>query len=114
MGDFSKNIMFGKASVNGSVADAVILECLSDVEVVLAWGVMTGAGATSDTVKITDGTHDLTDTVDVSSKVDKAIFLFGTLDDAYRGVAAGTSLHAVNASGALVDVYLLAIPKNTP
>lgn len=73
-------------------------------------GVMTGAGAGSDTVKLTDGTNDITNTEDVSAKGDKDMFLFGEIDNAYSSLAAGATLNVVTASDALVEVLIIAVP----
>lgn len=77
------------------------------MKVICAWGIMSGAGAGSDTVKIDDGTNDLTDTVDVSAKGDTDLFLVGEIDDAYQVLAKGSSLIVTRASAAAVDVYIL-------
>jgi hypothetical protein len=57
-----------------------------------AWGVMTGAGAGSDTVQLKRNTTALSDAVDVSAKGDKAYFNFGTLDDAQMDFGNGDTL----------------------
>jgi hypothetical protein len=71
---------------------------------------MIGAGAAGDTVKMTDGTNDISDTVDVSAKSDKAVFDFGTWDDAHYVLNAGESLTMVTASDALVHATFLIMP----
>jgi len=75
-----------------------------------AWYVMHGAGAASDTVKITDGTNDITDDVDVSAKSDKDRANFGQIDDARYEIADAGTLAVTTASGALVEVYILLVP----
>jgi len=72
--------------------------------------IMVGAGAGGDTAKLTDGTTDITDNVDVSGKADKELFQFATWNDATATIAAGGAIHLVTASDALAEVHLLAIP----
>lgn len=67
-------------------------------------GVMTGAGAGGDTVKVTDGTNDLTDTADLSALADTDTFDMSQLDDAYWIVDKGDNLTCVTASDALCYV----------
>jgi len=107
---FNKAMFLFHGAVNASVTDLVLGTVLQDCRVVAVWGVMTGAGAASDTVKVTDGTNDITTAQDVSAKGDKALFMFADIDDARRDITAGISLHAINASSALVDVYVLCVP----
>jgi len=71
------------------------------------FGYMTGAGATSDTVKLTDGSSDIVTAVDVSAYSDKDIIRAAAIDDAKNEIAAGGSLHVVTASGALCKVFVL-------
>lgn len=86
-------------------------------KVVKAWYVMTGAGASSDTVKLESGDGAASETfaslhtavADVSSASDGDQALFATLLDSTSTVAAGGSLRAVTASSAAVDVYALCI-----
>ena len=107
---FSLTQFLFHGAVNATVTDLALGTVLQDCRIVLVWGLMTGAGAAGDTVKITDGTNDITTAQDLSAKGDKALFPFIDIDDARRDVTAGIVLHAVNASGGLVDVYVLAIP----
>jgi hypothetical protein len=69
-------------------------------------GIMTGAGGTSDTIKVTDGTNDITDTIDVSALADKSVFSAATIDDAYWNIDVGESLKVVTASAALAFVMV--------
>lgn len=71
------------------------------------WIVMIGAGASSDTAKLTDGTNDITDAVDVSSAARYAIVAGGEIDDAYHEIAKNGTLNVTTASGALCIVYAL-------
>ena len=67
------------------------------------------AGNASGTVKLTDGTNDITDAVAMAN-VDNVITRAGTIDDAYATIAAGGSLVATkNAAGDLGQVTVLAV-----
>jgi hypothetical protein len=79
----------------------------ADAFVLLVWYEMVGAGATSDTIQLTDGTTAITDAVDVSAKGDKAIGLVGTIDDAVRSLTNGKVLTSVPVSSALADLFVL-------
>lgn len=83
--------------------------CPRSCRIVDAWGVMTGAGGAGDTVKITDGTNDISDTVDLSSLGDNDLFAIGELDDAYVDLAEGGSLQVEAASDALVRLYVMVV-----
>lgn len=83
--------------------------CPRSCRIVDAWGVMTGAGAALDTVKITDGTNDISDTVDLSGLGDTDRFAIGELDDAYVDIAEGGSLRVVTVSDALVRLYIMVV-----
>lgn len=74
--------------------------------VVNAWVVMTGAGGAGDTVKLTDGTNDITNTMSVAAAADKDVLSFSTLDDAYHTIGKGDKLQVVTASDALCLVYV--------
>lgn len=74
-----------------------------------AEAIMTGAGAASDTVKIQRRTGastrtDVSDAVDVSAKADKAVFAFGTIDDAEVDFGNGDAVELLTASDALCRV----------
>lgn len=75
--------------------------------IVDAWSIATSADG--GTWKITDGTHDISNTVTVTG-TDKTINRAGTLDDAYNEIAADGSLSVVG-DGANADcqVYVLAV-----
>ena len=77
--------------------------------VIDSWLVMTGAGASSDTVKLTDGTNDITDAVDLSSAGDTDRLAVGEIDDAYYTIDAGGTLKAVTASAATCIIYALCV-----
>lgn len=81
--------------------------CPRNCRILDAWGIMTGAGAALDTVKLTDGTNDISDTVDLSSAGDTDRFTVGELDDAYTDISEGGSLKVVTASDALCRVYIM-------
>src|SRR3990167_10051962 len=73
------------------------------------WAVNHAAGGAADTVKLTDGTNDITDALDCN-KSDKVVTRVGTLDDAYWEVAYNGTLTIVTASAAPVDVYIRCVP----
>jgi hypothetical protein len=75
-----------------------------------AWGVMTGAGAAGDTVKLANsGGGDITEAVDLSAKADTETFRFATINDAQWEVAAAATLNCTNASDAAVTVTALCV-----
>lgn len=98
-----------KASASATPTYIFNANCPFPVLVTLAWHVMTAAGAASDTVKITDGTNDITNTADVSAASDKALTFFTSIDDAYHAINTGGTLRVVTASDAAVDVYVLLV-----
>ena len=70
-------------------------------------GVMSGAGAASDTVQLQDGSSNaITEAVDVSALSDKDKWDVATVDDTYYDIDAGENLKIVTASGALSLVYV--------
>jgi len=71
--------------------------------------VMTGAGAGSDTAKLTDGTNDVTNAVDVSSAADTAVVDGGQINDLYHEIDKGGTLNVVTASSAHCIVYVSCI-----
>lgn len=78
--------------------------------VIRAWGIMIGAGAAGDTVKVQKvsggSATDITDAVDVSAKVDKAFFNFGTIDDAQFETTEGDNIRVLTASDALCEIWV--------
>ncbi len=76
------------------------------VRILWVHGVMTGAGAASDTVKVGDGTNDITDTVDLSALTDKDVFEVGTYDDAYYTVTEAEDITVTTASDATCELYI--------
>ena len=83
--------------------------CPKACRILDVWGIMTGAGAALDTIKVTDGTSDITNTVDLSAQSDTARFGVGTVDDGYADIAEGGSLQVVTASDALVRLYIMGV-----
>ena len=75
--------------------------------VIKAWGVMTGAGAAADTVVVSDGTNNITDTADLSVFSNTDQFDFSQIDDTYFQINKGGSLVVTTASGALCRVYIM-------
>ena len=72
-----------------------------------AWGLMVGAGDSSDTVTIKKNSTAVSDAVDCSAKADKATFLFGTLDDAQMDFEDGDTTVVDLADDALVRITML-------
>lgn len=73
-------------------------------------GIMTGAGASADTVALQDGAGNvIVAAVDVSALSDKDKWDSSTVDDAYWDIDAGENLKVVTESGALcfVNVQLV-------
>ena len=81
------------------------------VRVILAWGIMTGAGAAADTVvlnKVSGGTTSaITNTADVSALSDTDQFDLSQINDANYRAAKGDNLSVTTASGALCEIYSL-------
>ncbi len=70
-------------------------------------GVMTGAGASSDTVVIKDhAANAISNTIDVSALSDKDTFEETSIDDLYWDIEKGENLTVVTASGALAYVMV--------
>lgn len=79
------------------------------LRVIDAWVVMHGAGDTGDKVKLTDGTTDITDDLDVSSASDEDRTTFAQLDDATWEIDKDGTLTIISTSGALAEVFVLCI-----
>lgn len=75
-------------------------------EVIYATGTMTGAGAAADTVVIQNNGTAITDTVDLSTLGDTAVFDFADINDAQYRINKGGTLQVVTASAALCIVYI--------
>lgn len=93
----------------GTASETIFDAASPAMEIIDCWGVMTGAGGASDTFKLTDGTNDITDAVDLSSAGDTDRLSVGEIDDAYSTLAEGDTLTVARASSAPVDVYILAV-----
>ena len=83
------------------------------IRVILAWGIMTGAGAASDSVvlnKVSGGTTSaITNTADVSAFSDTDQFDFSQINDANYRATKGDKLSVTTVSGALCQVYALCV-----
>lgn len=85
---------------------------LKKMRVVRAWGLMTAAGTTSWTGKITNGTNDITEAKDISAVADKAVFDW-TIDDAYMDLAVGAIPTVVAVTTACQFIaFLLLVPAD--
>ena len=70
-------------------------------------GIITGAGAASDTLLLEDGAgNNLTETVDVSALSDKDMWEAVTMDDLYTDIDYGENLRITTASAALARVTI--------
>ena len=95
-----------KQTVAGTSSYVVVANAAFKFRVVGVTGIMTGAGGASDTVKVTDGTNDITDTINVATLADKSVFSAATIDDAYWNISVGGDLKVETASGALAYVII--------
>ena len=70
--------------------------------------------STNGTMKLTDGTHDITDAI--TSAVDKTIGRAGTIDDVYSTIEKGQTLEIVCAGDAVANtiglVTIVIVPKD--
>lgn len=74
--------------------------------VIDVWAYSALAGA-ADTVKVTDGTTDITDALDMSG--DKDVKRATTIDDSVNEIAFDGTLEVVTASGAVCRVFILCV-----
>ncbi len=81
--------------------------CPQKLQVIDMWIICKDANA--GTVKLTDGTNDITNALTHGTS-DKAIVRVGTIDDAYWQIAVGGTLQAVPATGGAAEVYVLLMP----
>lgn len=65
-----------------------------------------GAGGGSDTVKLTDGTNDITAAIDVNV-ADNTRAPVVSIDDAYASIAKGGTLNVTTASAAVARVHIM-------
>lgn len=97
-----------QATVSGAGTVQIFnANCPTKMKIVDAWIVCTNN--TAGTVKLTDGTNDITDAI-THGTTDKAIVRAATIDDAYQTIAAGGTLNVVAATGGASQVYVLALP----
>lgn len=81
--------------------------CPWAIRVTRVRGIMTGAGASSDTVTVQDGDGNaISNTIDVSALSDKATFEESSIDDAYWDINKGENLKVVTESSALAYVIV--------
>lgn len=84
------------------------------IRVIDAWVVLRGAGTTSDTIQLKNGTTNaITDALDISGS-DQAVVRAGTINDAYHEIAAAGILRVTETDGGSSDspactVYVSAI-----
>lgn len=79
------------------------------LEVIDFWAIGEGSGA-SDTVKLTDGTDDITDALDMST--DKSVKRCTTIDDTKSAIAAGGTLKLVVASACPAKCFIMCMKVN--
>jgi hypothetical protein len=108
--DGGVTVVFEAAVSNGNTVAIHNADAPFKYRVIDAWSVASSADGGS--WKLTNGTNDISDTVNVTG-VDKAVDRAGTLDDAYNEIAADGSLSVVG-DGTLTDcqVYILAVRVN--
>lgn len=68
------------------------------IRVIDAWLVMKGAGTAGSTVTVKNGATAITNVLDVSASLDKAVVRFGSIDDAQTDIAAAGTLRISHAS----------------
>lgn len=93
------------AGANGNT-DVVLTH---KTRVIDAWLVLTGAGVTSATLQIKNGSNAITDEMAASGS-DQALVRCATINDAYHEIAAGGTLRVTGANGATMPaavVYVL-------
>ena len=78
-------------------------------EVIDCHVVMTGAGAASDTITITDGSNTIIAAIDCSSASDADVLRAASVDDAYSSLSVGDTLVCDRASACNADVYVRAV-----
>ena len=93
--------------VNPEVAAGQKVTLKGPARLLHAWGIMTGAGDSSDTVQIKKNTTAITDAVDLSAKSDGAFFNFGTFDDAAMDFDDGDYVHIDSADDAICTITML-------
>jgi len=98
---------------NTNICDA---NCPFKLTIIDAWVVITTAGSSATTIKLTDGTNDITDAMDIyngGAIGDKAIVRAGEIDDAYATLSEDDSLVATisdTTDSPACTVYVMAIP----
>jgi len=83
----------------------------SDLRIIRFNGYMTADGATGDTVKLDDGSNDISPAIDLSAKSDKDSFSQDSIDDAYNDIASAGTLRVVSASDAKCKVFIWAVNR---
>jgi hypothetical protein len=82
-------------------------------KVIMAWGIMTGAGGAGDTAvvqRVRGGTTTaVTDVADLSVFSDTDQFDFSQINGAANSLVKGDLLQVTTASGALADIYVLLV-----
>lgn len=77
------------------------------VKVIRVRGIMTGAGAASDTVQVQDGSSNaISNAIDVSALSEDDTFEEATIDTTYYTIQKGSNLKIVTASDALALVFV--------
>ena len=91
----------------GATVQIFNANCPRKILIIDAWLICSAAHANG-TVKLTDGTNDITDAMICA--VDKTIVRAGTIDDTYSTIAANGSLSLVPANTGTGEVFILCIP----
>jgi hypothetical protein len=74
------------------------------IRVVDAHAVLKGAGTTSDTYQVFNGSNAISDAVSIASAGDKDVVRIGEIDDAYHEIDAGGTLKVTATDGGGTDV----------
>ena len=87
------------------------IEITEKSRVIDAWVINKGAGTSSDTITIKNGTDAITDAMDISG-ADKTVKGVSTIDDAYWDIAAGGTMNVTETDGGgndspMCTVYVL-------
>jgi len=109
-GDMGAPVFVLGATVDGASTNVLVDYATFPFRVMDCWVIMAAAGTASDTVKLTDGTSDITDAADLSGAGDTDRVRVGELDDANYSISKGGALKIVTAGGPATDhmhVYVL-------
>lgn len=99
--------LFVVESLGTTTADKIFDADSPHCKVLRVWGVMTANGASTDTVKVDDGTSDIATAVDVSAKSAKDTVVFVAIDTAKTVLVKDSTLTVTRVSAAPADIFIL-------